>query len=116
MNKGVYRFIHARSSKNPATALSWPNEDDPRVKRVIKEANRFLREQDYLGVARVLAAIKLLLISGQSGDELRDLAAQLNRLLEELEAAEGDDRWTPDGRSAESPIDEGPVLPSEPTS
>jgi hypothetical protein len=45
---------------HPAGKLSWPHSADARVAVLIKEASRFLRDQDYLGVARVLATNKLL--------------------------------------------------------
>jgi len=48
-------------------------------------------------------------------DELRDLAAQINRLLEELDAAEADDQWAPGGSGAGSPVDEETDPPSDPT-
>ncbi|MEE8440476.1 MAG: hypothetical protein V3S41_02050 [Spirochaetia bacterium] len=44
-------------------------------------------------------------------DELRDLAAQINCLLEELDAAEGDEI-----RRGEGPADEGPAPASDPPS
>jgi len=74
VEKGVYRFLHERNNKNPANELNWPNDQDQNVQRIRKEANRFLREQDYQGVARVLAVLKLF---SMFGDDDKDLVNML---------------------------------------
>ena len=51
----------------------WPNDQDNRVQHVRKQANRFLREQDYQGIARVLAVIKLLSWLDGSDSEIDQL-------------------------------------------
>lgn len=60
VEKGVARHLLADRSPDPANKLSWPHKGDARVNVIIKEASRFLRDQDYLGVSRVLATNKLL--------------------------------------------------------
>jgi len=69
VEKGVYRFLHRRNKDNPANELPWPNEHDQRMQVARKAANRFLREQDYLGVSRVLAVIKLLSLLVDDNDD-----------------------------------------------
>jgi len=69
VEKGIYRFLHERNNNNPADELDWPNAQNQKVRRIRREANRFLREQDYLGVARVLAVIKLLFMLGADEED-----------------------------------------------
>jgi len=60
VEKGVYRYLYEKNPENRTDQLVWPNDQDERVQRIREKANRFLREQDYQGIARVLAVIKLL--------------------------------------------------------
>jgi len=60
VEKGVYRWLHDIDKKSPTDVLEWPNAQNQTVQHCRKEANRILHEQDYLGISRVLAAIKLL--------------------------------------------------------
>lgn len=73
VEKGVYRFLYETNSNNAANELDWPNSQDQKIQRVRKEANRFLREQDYQGIARVLSVIKLLSMLDDTDSELRQL-------------------------------------------
>ena len=70
VEKGVYRWLHETGRKNPANELKWPKNKKNNIPHIRKQANRFLREQDYLGVARVLAVIKLLFILDDTDNEL----------------------------------------------
>jgi len=73
VEKGVYRWLHDTNKNNPANELEWPNAHNSQLQHVREEANRLLREQDYLGLARVLAVIKLLSIHDGGDRELGDL-------------------------------------------
>ncbi|MBN2138725.1 MAG: hypothetical protein JW720_13030 [Sedimentisphaerales bacterium] len=73
VEKGVYRWLYETNKENPANKLKWPRKKHSNVPLVRKEANRLLREQDYLGLARVLAVIKLLSMLNDTDSELRNL-------------------------------------------
>lgn len=75
VEKGVYRFLYERNPQNPADGLSWPG-GGPTYEHLRKEANRFLKEQDYLGMARVLAVIKLLSLDYGTDKDLSPLVEQ----------------------------------------
>jgi len=76
VEKGVYRFLYEENAQRPANALRWPDDVQPEVSQIRKEANRFLREEDYLGVARVLAVAKLLGLQVGDDHELRDIVCK----------------------------------------
>jgi hypothetical protein len=60
VEKGVYRYLAETDSEAPANALIVPHAKDAPVKAFTAHANDFLLEQDFIGLSRVLAAIKLL--------------------------------------------------------
>ena len=70
VEKGVWRLINAANRGDPATWLEWPFDSTPQVRRLRSVASEFLREQDYLGLARVLAVTKLLGMCSSLEDEL----------------------------------------------
>jgi len=73
VEKGVYRFLHERNPEKPADALPWPNDDSQEARSIKQRANKFLRDEDYAGLARVLAIVKLLSL-GDDDSDIRDLA------------------------------------------
>jgi len=73
VEKGVYRYLYEKNPDNPADQLAWPNDQDERVQGIKERANRFLCEQDYQGIARVLAVGKLLFWSDSADSEIGQL-------------------------------------------
>jgi hypothetical protein len=72
VEKGVYRFLHSQNPKNPADGIGWPNPVDPIVHNIRQKANEFLRDEDYLGISRVLAVLKLLTFSGDEDNWFKE--------------------------------------------
>ena len=80
VEKGLYRHLRIRSNDRPADLFPWPNREAPDVREVIERANSLLLESDFLGVARVLAVVKLLLLANEHHEPFlssfaRDFAA-----------------------------------------
>ncbi len=70
VEKGVCRNLIRRNSKEPASFLKWPFEDNREVNRIKLESSKLLIRDDYFGISRVLAVLKLLLMCKSSEDEL----------------------------------------------
>jgi HD superfamily phosphohydrolase len=68
VEKGVYRYLSSRNPANPASALNWPKREDTEIQKIIKKAGEFLKQADYLGLARVLAVLKLIKFSTYEND------------------------------------------------
>jgi len=77
VEKGVYRMLRHLSSEDPARVLPWPSTSEAitsaRLKKLLQVTNDYLDEYDYLGLARVLAAIKLLNHAGQCCKSVRQV-------------------------------------------
>lgn len=69
VEKGVYRFLYSQNPNNPANTLEWPNPNDSMVQKIMHKANEFLVREDYLGLSKVLAILKLLKFSAEEEDE-----------------------------------------------
>lgn len=60
VEKGVYRYLLSKNASKPADSLDWPQTNDNVAKQIRDSANAYLKENDYHGLARVLAVLKLL--------------------------------------------------------
>ena len=69
VEKGVYRFLYSNNNEAPASVLEWPHREFQGVDIIIKEANRFLKQYDFLALSRVLAVIKLLSLASNTNNE-----------------------------------------------
>lgn len=58
--KGVYRFLFNRDPDNPVGDLAWPFTGNADVESIKEKATKYVLSEDYLGLSRVLAVIKLL--------------------------------------------------------
>ncbi len=72
VEKGIYRLLHSQNPKSPADSIEWPRLDEPFVQNIRQKANEFLKEEDYIGVARVLAVLKLLKFSINEDDWVKE--------------------------------------------
>jgi len=70
VEKGVCRNLKRKNPRNPAGLLEWPFINNPDIQHIQDQANRLISNNDYLGVCRVLAVIKLLSICKDTEDEL----------------------------------------------
>lgn len=73
VEKGVYRYMHSVRPDEPAEVLIWPHDGTGAVSTFKSGANRLLQSYDYLGLARVLAVIKVLSFSAGTDDDLHPL-------------------------------------------
>lgn len=60
VEKGVYRFLLERSFQAPTRPLLVRHREHPRIAELLLEGDRLLRDEDYYGLCRILAAAKLL--------------------------------------------------------
>lgn len=75
VEKGIYRFLHRQNSADPAASLRWGFLGNSRVRALQEASSKVLLERDYLGMARVLAAVKLLSFADSEADDVFALAA-----------------------------------------
>lgn len=70
VEKGVYRYLHSKNPTKPANLLLWPTSvaNNIDIDKIIKRANELLKRYDYLGLARVLAVLKLLKFCAKKDD------------------------------------------------
>jgi len=66
VEKGISKFLFKRNPNEPASLFNWPNRNIAEIQKIIKNANNFLLNQDYLGVSRVLAVLKMLKIDANN--------------------------------------------------
>lgn len=70
VEKGVCRNLKRRNPIEPASILEWSFRNNPEIAKIISEANNLLIKDDYFGICRVLAVIKLLLMCQDEQDDL----------------------------------------------
>jgi len=70
VEKGLYRFLYEKNPEEPARILPWPDQPNVLTEKVITAANRLLRTEDYRGLSRVLAVLKLMRFDIDSRDPL----------------------------------------------
>ncbi len=73
VEKGVYQYLHSVYPEDPTEGLPWSGNGDEAVDKLKSGAARLLRSEDYSGLARVLAVIKLLNFSTGVDDFLRSM-------------------------------------------
>ena len=73
VEKGVYQYLHAVHPDDPTDGLPWPEDSNEVVDRLKSNAAGLLRSEDYSGLSRVLAVIKILNFSTGVDDLLRHM-------------------------------------------
>jgi len=68
VEKGVYRYLYTQNQAKPADILNWPNGNSQSTMEIRQKANIFLKNKDYLGLARVLVILKLLKFASREDD------------------------------------------------
>jgi hypothetical protein len=60
VEKGVYQFLHSVYPEDPTEGLPWSGNGDEAVDILKSNAASLLRSEDYSGLSRVLAVVKIL--------------------------------------------------------
>jgi hypothetical protein len=68
VEKGVCQYLHGIDADAPAKSLRWSAPDAGLLSQVITAANQLQSREDYSGVARVLAILKLLRMARHDAD------------------------------------------------
>lgn len=68
VEKGVHAFMRSKNDREPMSLFAMPHPEEAAAQRFFGEANEFLAREDYLGMSRVLAVLKLLRLATSKED------------------------------------------------